>query len=153
MSFSVRVDDLSGPEIAALLDEHLADMHVHSPAAHVHALDLEHLRAPDVTVWTVWDGATLAGCGALRQHSPALGEVKSMRTASAYRRRGVGRLVLETIIAAAGARGLTTLSLETGTAGAFEPARALYRTYGFRRCAPFGPYRDDGYSQCWSLSL
>jgi putative acetyltransferase len=85
----IRLDDVRGPEIAALLQEHLRDMYRVSPPESVHALDLESLRQPDITVWTLWDAGTLAGCGALKELDPQHGEIKSMRTASAHRRQGV----------------------------------------------------------------
>jgi putative acetyltransferase len=94
----IVTDDLTGPEIAALLDEHLEEMRAVSPPESKHALDLEGLRAPDVTFWTVWDdtdGEELLGCGALRELDPSHGEIKSMRTASAHRGRGTATRLVE----------------------------------------------------------
>jgi putative acetyltransferase len=139
----IRVDDLQGPEVRMLLEEHLRNMHELSPAESVHALDLHGLRQPDVTFWTAWYGHELMGCGALKQLDPAHGEVKSMRTAAAYRRTGVGRAVLEHIMSVARARSYIRLSLETGCMQAFAPARRLYESFGFEYCAPFGDYRLD----------
>ncbi|HJW43581.1 MAG TPA: GNAT family N-acetyltransferase [Geothrix sp.] len=136
-------DDLSGPEVRALLAEHLQNMHSISPPESVHALDLDGLRRPDITFWTVWEGRELLGCGALRELDAAHGEVKSMRTAQAHRGRGVARAMLEHILAEARARGYGRLSLETGAQAAFEPARRLYASHGFEPCAPFGEYRPD----------
>lgn len=142
-SMEIRLDDLSGPEIRALLEEHLRNMHEVSPPESVHALDLDKLRQPDISFWTVWEGSDLLGCGALRALSPAHGEIKSMRTAEAHRGRGVARAVLNHIVAEAKARGFERLSLETGSMQAFEPAHRLYESFGFTRCAPFGDYVDD----------
>lgn len=139
----LRLDDLSGPEIRALLEEHLNSMHELSPPESVHALDLEGLRKPDISFWTVWSGNQLLGCGALKELSSTHGEIKSMRTAAAHQRKGVARTVLEHIIREATARGYTRLSLETGSMPAFEPARTLYETFGFDYCAPFGEYVED----------
>lgn len=136
-------DDLSGPEVQALLAEHLQNMHSISPRESVHALDLDGLRQPDITFWTVWAGDELLGCGALRELKPGHGEVKSMRTAQAHRGRGVARAMLVHILAEAQARGYRRLSLETGSQAAFEPARRLYASHGFEACAPFGDYRPD----------
>lgn len=99
----IELDDLSRPQVHALLQEHLDNMHELSPPESVHALDLSKLRQPDVTFWTVWEGDELLGCGALRELDPAHGEVKSMRTPKALRRRGAGRAVLDRILAEAGA--------------------------------------------------
>lgn len=71
------------------------------------------------------------------------GEVKSMRTAAARRRSGVGRAILEHIIAEARARSYARLSLETGSMEAFAPARRLYESFGFTCCAPFAGYVED----------
>jgi putative acetyltransferase len=153
MTLIIRLDDLRGPEIAALLQEHLDDMHVHSPPEHVHALDLEGLRAPGISFWTAWDGSALAGCGALRALDAAQGEIKSMRTARDYLRKGVAAAILEHIIAEARSRAYRRLSLETGAMAAFAPAHRLYERYGFRSCPPFADYQENPLSRCMTLAL
>jgi putative acetyltransferase len=110
----IETDDLTRPEIHALLDEHLRSMHKLSPPESVHALDLETLRRPDITFWSAWEGTVLLGCGALKALGDGHGEVKSMRTPDALRRRGAGRALLAHIVSEAGARGYHRLSLETG---------------------------------------
>jgi putative acetyltransferase len=150
----VVVDDLSGPEVADLLAEHLASMHQLTPAGSVHALDLTGLRTPDVTFWSAWAGDDLAGCGALKELDPRRGEVKSMRTAPAYLRRGVAVAVLAEIVAAARDRGYEELLLETGPPGpGFGAAHALYTRSGFEPCGPFGDYTDDPFSRFFRLDL
>jgi putative acetyltransferase len=139
----IRRDDLSGPEIRALLDEHLRDMHSISPPESVHALDLDGLRQPEITFWTVWSGGELLGCGALKELNPAHGEIKSMRTALAHRRRGVGQFVLAHIIGEAKRRGYARLSLETGSEPPFESARKLYESFSFVYVPPFEGYVED----------
>ena len=139
----VRLDDLSGPEIRELLEEHVHNMLELSPRESMHALDVDGLREPDITFWTVWSGSSLLGCGALRELSPAHGEIKSMRTALAHRRKGVARTMLEHIIAEATKRRYHRLSLETGSMQAFEPAQKLYESFGFTYCPPFGDYIED----------
>jgi putative acetyltransferase len=139
----VRLDDLSGPEIRALLEEHVRNMLELSPRESMHALDVSGLRAPDITFWTVWSGSVLLGCGALRELSPVHGEIKSMRTSSAHRRKGVARAMLAHIIDEATKRRYHRLSLETGSMQAFEPAQKLYETFGFTYCPPFGDYVED----------
>jgi putative acetyltransferase len=139
----IRLDDLSGPEVRALLEEHLSNMHELSPPESVHAMDPSKLRRPDVTFWTVWSGSELLGCGALRELTPTHGEVKSMRTPLAQRRRGAGRAVLTHIIDEARRRSYQRLSLETGSMAAFAPAHRLYESFGFAFCGPFGDYVED----------
>lgn len=139
----IRQDDLSGPEIHALLEEHLQHMRSVSPPESVHALDLNKLRQPAITFWTVWSGDSLMGCGALKQLDAAHGEIKSMRTAQPHRRSGVAHAMLTHIIEEAQRRGYARLSLETGSQDAFEPARQLYARFGFTQCGPFEGYSED----------
>lgn len=149
----IRVDDLAGPEIRALLEEHLRSMHEISPPESVHALDLGALRRPEITFWTAWSYGTLVGCGALKELDPGHGEVKSMRTAMSHRRSGVGRAMLEHIVAEARSRAYARLSLETGSMDAFLPARRLYESFGFGYCAPFADYTEDPHSVFMTRAL
>ncbi|WP_193187321.1 GNAT family N-acetyltransferase [Nisaea sediminum] len=142
----IRVDDLTGHEIAMLLSAHLDHGNAHSPPESVHALDLDGLRRPDITFWSAWEDGDLLGCGALRELSPEHGELKSMHTAARHRGKGVGRAMVEHILKEARARGYRRISLETGSMEAFAPARALYARFGFTECPPFGSYRLDPHS-------
>lgn len=136
-------DDLSGPEVAELLREHLEGMARLSPPESTHALDIEGLREPAVTFWSVWVGAELVGCGALKELDEHHGEIKSMRTASSHRRKGVAKRLLEHMLAEGRRRGYRRISLETGSQDGFEPARRLYAEFGFTECAPFADYVED----------
>jgi putative acetyltransferase len=149
----IEVDDLSRPQIHALLEEHLANMFELSPPESVHALDLSKLRSPDITFWSVWDGPTLVGVGALKEMSAAEGEIKSMRTPRSLRRRGAGRAVLSHIVDEARRRGYRRLNLETGSHEGFVPARRLYESFGFTECGPFGDYVPDPNSVFMTLEL
>jgi len=149
----IEVDDLSRPEIHALLNEHLQSMYELSPPESVHALDLEHLRRPGITFWSAWDGSVLLGCGALKELDPKHGEIKSMRTPNTLRRRGAGRAILAHMIAVARSRAYERLSLETGSMQAFKPAQRLYESFGFTYCGPFGDYVEDPNSVFMSLRL
>jgi len=137
------LDDLQGPEIIALLHEHLRCMAQVSPPESRHAMNLDGLRKPDITFWTIWNGATLAGCGALKELTPHHGEIKSMRTATTYLRQGIASRMLTHITTEAKRRGYQRLSLETGAFPYFEPARKLYASFGFSPCEPFATYKLD----------
>jgi putative acetyltransferase len=152
-SLDIRVDDLRGAAIAALLEEHLAAMRAASPACSVHALDLDALRGPRITFWTAWDGDDLLGCGALKALDAHTAELKSMRTATPYLRRGVARAMLAHIVADATRRGMRRLYLETGSTAPFEPACRLYERAGFARCGPFADYVDDAFSVFMTKAL
>jgi putative acetyltransferase len=142
----IRIDDLRGPEVHALLQEHLRSLTQLSPPESMHALDLDGLRRPEITFWTAWDGAELLGCGALKMLDAQHAELKSMRTAAAHLRKGVAAAVLGHMIDVARSRGVQRLSLETGPMQAFAPARAMYERFGFVECGPFADYVLDPYS-------
>lgn len=146
-------DDLSGAAIRALLEVHFAGMLANSPAESCHFLDFDGLRADGVTFWSIHRGDELAGCGALKMLGSAHGEIKSMRTAEAFLRRGVAARMLAHIVDEARARSLERLSLETGSSPAFEPALALYRNHGFDDCGPFADYKPDPFSRFMTRTL
>jgi putative acetyltransferase len=149
----IRLDDLNGPEINKLLQEHLYSMTLHSPPESMHALDVEKLRNPDITFWTVWQDSELIGCGALKELDAAHGEIKSMRTASAHLRKGVATALLTHILEEARKRSYRRLSLETGSMEAFRPARSLYARFGFKPCIPFADYAEDPNSVFMTIEL
>src|SRR4051812_21308818 len=117
---NIKIDDLKGSEIYKLLQEHLQSMALHSPPGSIHALDIEALRKPEITFWTVWESGELLGCGALKELDSRHAEIKSMRTASLHLRKGVAKNLLNHILEEAKRRGYSRLSLETGSAKAFE---------------------------------
>jgi putative acetyltransferase len=151
--YRIVEDDLTGPEVAALLELHLGEMHQWSPACKVHAMPLERLREPDVTFYSAWEGDRLAAVGALKALDSVRGELKSMRAAPAFRGKGAGRAILEHLLAEAGRRGYTWLGLETGRPEPFVPARKLYEGYGFAECPAFGDYVSDEFSLCMARDL
>ncbi|QVY61835.1 GNAT family N-acetyltransferase [Cytobacillus gottheilii] len=149
----IKKDDLTSIEIKQLLEDHLQSMTLHSPPESIHALDLDGLRQPEVTFWSVWEDEELLGCGAIKELAPDHGEVKSMKTSSDHIRKGVGRLMLNYIIAEARNRGYKRLSLETGSMEAFLPARHMYEKAGFHYCEPFADYVPDPNSLFMTLKL
>lgn len=153
LELRIVANDLAGPEIAALLTEHLTDMAAQSPAESVFALDIDALRRPEITFWSGWDGDTLAGCAALKHLDDEHAEIKSMRTAATHKRRGVASILLRHLLAEATARGYRRVSLETGTPEFFVPAQKLYAAHGFEFCGPFGDYQLDPYSHFMTRTL
>lgn len=133
-------DDPRRDDVRALLEQHLAFARGVTPPEHVHALDVAELVDPAITFFSVRRDGELLGVGAIKQLDPEHAELKSMHTATTARRRGVGRTIVEHLLGVAAARGVRRVSLETGTAEAFAPARALYASVGFVPCGPFGDY-------------
>ncbi|MBW3567137.1 MAG: GNAT family N-acetyltransferase [Proteobacteria bacterium] len=149
----IRKDDLQGVAIAGFLQQHLDDMRSVSPPESKHALDIDALRAQDVSFWTLWEDASLAGCIALKEMDKERGEIKSMRVDSTRRGSGYGRQLLQHVIDEARCRGYTEIMLETGSMEFFAPARQLYARFGFQACAPFGKYVEDPNSVFMKLDM
>ncbi|WP_246945259.1 GNAT family N-acetyltransferase [Bacillus pinisoli] len=139
----IKVDDLTGPEIAQLIMDHLHSMTLHSPPESIHALNISGLKKPGITFWSAWEGEELVGCGALKELDSHHGELKSMKTAPNHLRKGVAKAILQHIEEQAKGRGYKRLSLETGSMEAFVPAKKLYERFGFVYCGPFGDYVED----------
>jgi len=151
----VRIQEggIEHPAVVALVRQHLASAAEHSPPESVHALGLERLRQPGLRFFTAWVGDELAAMGAVKRIAADHAELKSMRTADAFQRRGIAATMLRHLLTVAADMGCTRVSLETGSMAAFAPARALYARFGFVECAPFGDYRLDPYSVCMTRML
>ncbi len=151
--YTIREDDLASPEVNALLELHLSEMHRWSPACKVHAMPVERLREPDVTFYSVWSDGKLAAVGALKELGDKRGELKSMRAAPEFRGKGAGKAILEHLLAESERRGYVWLGLETGRPAEFQPAVKLYEKYGFAECPAFGDYVSDEFSLCMDRML
>ena len=152
-TWNIRIDDLTHPAVIDFLNDHLQHMIEVTPPGFVHALDLEALKAPEITFWSMWEGSILVGCGALKELDADHAELKSMRTAPSHLKRGIASRLLEHILEAARQRGYRRISLETGSYAAFEPARRLYAKHGFDFCGPFSDYADDPNSVFMTIVL
>jgi putative acetyltransferase len=153
MTLRIIPGDFGNPRVADLLRVHVTQARAQTAPGSAHALDLNGLRSPEISFWTMWEDETLLGFGALKRLSADHGEVKSMHTAQAMRRRGAGSAMLRHLIAAARADGMSRLSLETGSWDYFQPAQALYRSHGFAECPPFADYVLDPNSVFMTLDL
>jgi putative acetyltransferase len=150
---NITLGDLADPRVVDLLEYHLTSARAHTAPGSAHALDIGGLQAPNLTFWTAWDCDTLVAIGALKRLAKDHGEVKSMHTAPSARRKGIGSAMLQHIIAFARSRGISRLSLETGSWDYFQPAVALYRKHGFVECQPFADYVQDPNSVFLTLDL
>lgn len=150
---SIHIAQPTDPDISALIRDHLASLAPTAPAESRHALAIDELMDDRIRLWSAMIDGQLAGIIARQQLSPTDGEIKSMKTASAFLRRGVAAALLTHLVQDSRAQGLTTLYLETGSADYFRPAHALYQRFGFVDCAPFGNYRPDPNSHFMRLAL
>ena len=139
----IKIDPLTNTLIETFLRQHLEDMRAVSPPESCHALDMQSLKHPSVTFWTLWEGDCLYGCGGMKAIDNRHAEIKSMRVAPEHRGKGLASFILEHILQEAKNKGFNRLSLETGSMDFFIPARKLYQNYGFIECAPFGEYKED----------
>ncbi len=153
IGLEIRIDDLTGPEVIALIQEHLRGMFENSPPESVHALPIDGLKKPEITFWSAWENDEILGCGALKELDPTHGELKSMRTSSLHLRKGVARKILKHMIAVAKERGYSRLSLETGSMESFGPARKLYESVGFQYGKPFADYTEDPNSVFMTMEI
>ncbi len=153
MIMKIQTGDFDNPQVFDLLRIHLESMHENSPPGSVYALDLSGLQVANIDFFTVWNSGALMGCGALKEVNNEVGEIKSMRTHPEYLRKGVAAFLLEHIIQTAKKRAYKTLSLETGSGPAFEPAIKLYLQYGFTSGAAFGDYTQSEFNQFFHLNL
>jgi putative acetyltransferase len=151
--FAIAVDDPRVADVYALLERHLAFAMEHTPPEDVHALDLDGLLDPTVTFFSARSEDELLAIGALKQLDDGHGELKSMHTARAARRQGVGRAMVEHLVNLGRQRGYRHISLETGTMDAFAPARSLYQVMGFTVCGPFDNYSMSPSSTFMTLTL
>ena len=145
--------DPRSADCTTLLRAHLTLATDSSPPEHVHALDVDGLLHSSVSFYGARSEGQLVGVGALKELDRTHGELKSMHTAAAVRGRGIGRAMVDHLLAVSDGRGYERVSLETGTMDAFAAARSLYRTMGFAPCEPFGDYTNNAFSVCMTRSL
>lgn len=145
--------DFTDPRVVDLLRIHFTSAKSQTAPGSAHALDITQLQSPDISFWTIREEHILLGCGALKLLSADHGEIKSMHTVQAMRRRGAGSAMLRHIIQTARECGMSRLSLETGASEYFAPARYFYQSHGFSECPPFGDYVLDPNSVFMSLDL
>jgi len=145
--------DLADPRLAAFLQAHLDDMEPTAPPESRHALDLTALQADGVRLWVGVDGDGIVGTVALAAVGQGHEELKSMRTEPLARGTGVATRLLAHALDDARARGVSRVSLETGSMEFFEPARRFYARAGFVPCPPFGSYVEDPLSTFMRLEL
>lgn len=153
MELTIAIEHAGAPVVQSIVRRHLAFSRSVTPPEHVRTLDVDAMLETTVTVFGARIDGELVGIGALRELDAAHGELKAMHTSEAARRRGVGRAMVEHLVAVATARGYRRVSLETGTAEAFAPARTLYRAFGFTPCEPFGTHVPSPYSTFMTLEL
>ena len=152
-NFEIKLDDLSGEAVKKLLQIHLENAAKHSPEEAIFALDLDALKLPEISFWTVWENDQILACGALKQLNKNHAEIKSMHTLEKSRGKGVASKLLSHILKQAQLKDISQISLETGTAIAYSSAHRLYKKFGFSECQPFDDYEESPHSLYMTLEL
>ena len=141
------------PEVNKLLISHFIELSSVSPVDRGHVLDIPGLKNPNIKFWSLWENDQLIGCGALKFLDKEHGELKSIRVADSFRRKGNGFKVINHLINEAKELNIKKISLETGTGNFFTPARKLFDKCGFKVCEPFAHYKKDPDACYMSLLL
>lgn len=103
---------------------------------------------PDGRLLLATEDDQLAGCIALRKLGDGVCEMKRLFIRPAYRRKGLGRVLVNSLIDEARQLGYTRMRLDTLT-GRMDQAIALYRSIGFVEIGPYyeNPIEDAKYMQ------
>jgi putative acetyltransferase len=149
----IETDDPRADDVRELLGRHLVYARATTLPHEVYALDVDALADPSVTFFSFRVDGKLLAVAALKQLDPGHAEIKSMHTAEAARGQGIGRRLVDHLLAVARERGYDRVSLETGAGPAFAAARELYARAGFTPCPPFGEYTPSPNSTCMTLEL
>ncbi|OJU32373.1 MAG: GNAT family N-acetyltransferase [Rhizobiales bacterium 68-8] len=141
-------------DVRAMVAELNAHMIPLTPREFQFQLTVEQMARPSVTCLVARDasGAPL-GMASLKDHGGGLGEVKRMFTKPAARGRRVGAALLARVEEFARRRGVGRLVLETGEAPGFEPAWRVYERGGFSTCGAVLDYPDSGWSRFYEKML
>jgi putative acetyltransferase len=84
----IREDDLTGSQTVRFLAAHLENMQQITPPESVHALGVEALRSPEITLWSAWDEEVLLGCGALKALNREFSAAHALYTRYGFELRG-----------------------------------------------------------------
>ena len=146
-------NNFDDPKVNELLTKHFIELRSVSPDDSCHVLDIEGLKHPTIKFWSFWDNNQLIGCGALKFIDKSHGEFKSIRIEDKYRRKGMSSEIISHLIEQAKKNGIKKLSIETGAGKFFEPARKLFKKFGFKTCDPFANYKEDPNSCYFNLEI
>ncbi len=140
MSVSLGVEDPCQKDVADLIKQLTHALEVLTSPDACHHMSVEEMAQPDTTVFVARADGKAVGCGALKMHSDSVGEVKRLFCLPETQGKGIGRKILEEIVALAEEKGLCSLVLETGWN--YEAAIRLYESCGFERCGPVLNYPE-----------
>ena len=140
-------------EVHELLVKHFIELRSVSPKGSTHVLDIAGLKSSSIKFWSLWEGDTLIGVGALKFLNKAHGEFKSIRVNDKFRNKGYGLEIINHLVNEARKLDIKQLSLETGAGNFFQNARKLFSKCGFKSCDPFSHYEKDVNSVYMSMLI
>ena len=153
MNWQIFEGELGCADVRELLTQHFSEMQTGSPPEACHVLPIDGLKDATIRFFTLREGESLLGCGALKRLAADHGEIKSMRTANAALGRGVGQAILDHLLAVARQLGMSRISLETGSTTQFGAANRLYEKNGFERSGAFSDYPDTPWTHFYSRQI
>ncbi|MDX8441874.1 GNAT family N-acetyltransferase [Mesorhizobium australafricanum] len=151
MAVEIAVETPLQDDVRALVAELNAALLELTPPEHCYHLTVEQMAGKDTTVFIARDNGLAVGCGALKRHDDAVGEVKRMYTRASHRGQKIGAEIVGRVEALARQEGLTRLVLETGDR--HPAAWTVYERAGFSRCGPVLDYPDSEWSVFYEKSL
>ncbi|TGV75478.1 GNAT family N-acetyltransferase [Mesorhizobium sp. M00.F.Ca.ET.149.01.1.1] len=151
MAVEIAVETPLQDDVRALVAELNAALLELTPPEHCYHVTVEQMAGSDTTVFIARDNGIAVGCGALKRHDEATGEVKRMYTRPSHRGQKIGAEIVGRVEALARQEGLTRLVLETGDR--HPAAWTVYERAGFTRCGPVLDYPDSEWSVFYEKSL
>ncbi|GGA82799.1 N-acetyltransferase [Brucella endophytica] len=153
-TIAIAIETPLQDDVRMLIEQLNAHLLPLSPEEFQFKMTVEQMAGPDTTVFVARDDSGRAiGCGALKVHGDAIGEVKRMYTLPEVRGLRVGSALLDAITRLAQEKGISHLVLETGNGPGFEGAWRLYERSGFTRCGVVLDYPDSEYSAFFEKRL
>jgi putative acetyltransferase len=156
MAISIGIETALQDDVRELVRQLNAYLNPLSPKEFQFQMTVEQMAGPETTLFVARDDAGRAvGMGALKEHTPTMGEVKRMYTLPNVRGQRVGSALLMRIEDLARRKGITHLLLETGGArvAGFEPAHRLYERGGFTKRGAFLDYPETDWSTFYEKHL
>ena len=146
-------NNFDNEKVNELLKKHFIELKSVSPEGSTHVLDVGGLKNKTIKFWSIWNNEYLVGCGAVKILDQNNGEFKSIRVHDEFREKGYGQKIISILISKSKIIGLKNIFVETGSGRFFEPARKLFQSCGFKKCDPFGHYKDDPNSCYMKISI
>jgi ribosomal protein S18 acetylase RimI-like enzyme len=149
MKFEIGIANIENSQATALLDELSAELEKITGNNGRGSFDNSDINNPRSIFVIAWEDGTAVGCGAFRELSDDIAEVKRM-----YARKkfcGIGGKVLSYLEEQAKNFGYSTVWLETRKCN--EKAVAFYLSHGYKVINNYGKYENRSEAICFEKKL